>query len=449
MRQSTKAKIKDSWQSVKKHFHDFLSSIKLFFLSLFSSFKSTFRTIWSYFLIGLQFASLILASFAFAGNSSNAMWAYAMKIPVMISDGNYVSLLSTTGEIDRHNSALNSQYRALGLSLNEGLQYNTFSFYVPVIDGKQAEFSISVNSVLVGGSSTYPIGDFFQYYSETVGAEYFSACQLARFDTSSVGSNFLSYSFYGKDASSIIPMSLADQMLLSLGLQKGDYESLLGIHYSISEGGNTYNFSVNNIYYEDIAFGANISKSLGCPVITNCSSLFSQYNSVLCTGLVVDGICLEREMEAYSKALDSDTGISFCLVNDYGSKTPLSFSDDMENAILTKGNNDSVLTSGTNIVLFALSSLSVLGQLVTFYFLLFKNGINSVKPCVVVSLFDFLQLCIYELLLFGVFKRSIVYYYYSNIFFAAIGVIVPLIIFVSSMVFFGAKNQRRNYEKNC
>lgn len=284
-------------------------------LSLFWPFvTSTFKRPEIYFLVLFSVSAVTCSSISFRNSSVLNAWAesFLEADAIINNDYSHYTIQSsavnyeTSDELRRAMSDLTAIHQAT---------YEAMHFLSPVdsrgenVKGSPLRLSSDTATTDLSGISC-GVANFGNFNNETVGAICFAGCQLESLFKDSEHLVWTRFPFEGKDASSFISSSLADELIaFDPDDCFSDYESLLGARLSYEFDGQVFEFSINNVYRSTSYLGPAVDRQFDSPIITDCYSLYTARDLALFFS-VTDGIIQLRE-NIYHLSEPRFSGLSF------------------------------------------------------------------------------------------------------------------------------------------
>lgn len=362
--------------------------VKQSIVSLFKKAKISFCTIYDAFRISKnnRFVYVFLTMFVlgsgllcYSQTTSNysKLWANVLAVSEDIKKNNYMAVCVFSSPLDntkdekklwdRCTTMVNRNISSIASSLNMSCDD----------EGAFISYEIYINNKMV---SQKTIGDAVSYFGESLSPQ-MSAINVIRYDWTMDGISFNNYNFPGKEASSYIPMSLADAIIaLDDEDEYTTYDDLLGEQYSIKINNEYKNFSINNIYYENKNFGKYLRVGTGSPIITNSKAVFNYGYSKSFSMFANEPIFLRRGYRFYSTPYQNDNNSNVYL--NYLRKDSKLINSEMEQSmryLLSLYKDEAMILpfNGINFVSFGLSFVPFLINIVLYIYCKKKDKMNA------------------------------------------------------------------------
>lgn len=425
--------LKKIWEIIKRYFHNFI----VFILNSLKCTKEIASNWRSYVIFALFLSELCLSSIAFYDNTFLSIYADSFYISKSIIDSEYLDFTFQTYSKKIDSKEFN-RLNELIFSMNQYTYERTFTFlslsshnYDSPTTGRIASISSVDDSISLELNFNSGISTFSNYTNEWYGTKFFAGTHLEKILNSEETIFWRNFPFEGKDASSYISSDFAEYVInINPNDQFSTYDDLIGmkIKYELDNGQNYY-FSVNNIYNAISYFGPAVTETLGTPIITDCSKLFttnpvSIYSS--CIGSVLD----LREL-FYQLGPETQNGYEFMCyyVNANGNRISCDNSQLILDDILNVGTPDYSMMQNTNIIAFVFLILIILSQFIFVIFFSLKSKMSS-KSLLVIGILFSLVFMIVDGIIFSCFGGSIIAYKLLNFVFGLCGSLIPILLVV-------------------
>lgn len=390
--------------------------------SLFGMMKLAFKNKCFIFLLFFQCLCLCFSVLGFMGNDYNQLWGCALLNSDYLVDNNYSSLVVESASFSGKENTFD-EWENLGQTLNHDLRGHVFSFIFPSSNGAPKDFEMSFGDQ----NFSTKIATFYNYNNEEVNLDTYAAVKLLRYDNSLEGKNFSSYPFQGKNGSSYISSRLADVLIACDPLDSySSYGDLLGAKYSIFVGGESFFFSINNIYMADSYAEPRLFDALMDPIILDFSTIYETSQCTFYCCFDSDSQSFYHGMRLIGKASVDKKGMAAEYVSKAG-RFRCPFSDNVQSLAENLGDGANLLLGGDNVIFVVFFLLSFL-FCIFFLSILIKRG-RLFDPSVY-FVFTFLMIFLFSLLSFSMQKiigNNLLFYSVNNVFFAISGCFLPLL----------------------
>ena len=237
------------------------------------------------------------------------------------------------------------------------------------------------------------------------------------------------FNFEGKDGSSFISSVLADVLIAAdPNDQYTDYESLIGSKMIYELNGDSYAFSINNIYRADTWFGPSVSATFQYPFITDCDRLYLNNDISLFASSMGD--FGEFSELIYQLALQEDNGLDFgCyFVKSVNEKEPYPEEAYLVNLIKHASDSGSSLINGNNIPTFTMLVVLLVLNLIASVYIGYKFTFSKWKSGLAIASATSLLFILISGLLFIIFGAGLKASIILNPVYGGIGVLMPFVI---------------------
>lgn len=423
---------------IKKTFKDIQKRISNFFARLGLSFKMTFKKPVPYILFSLFFCSLFFSEVAYCKNPINLAYGFANYCQDTIITQKYDVVTFGARPIEPNDSINFKRYSTACRNINNVYYKQAISFTKAVDkDGIDLLFDLSLPT---SGKTIKKItlGTFFDYRNESRDRNFLATIRLEIIDKSNDNIDWLNFSFEGKNASSYIPLSLAETIVSNSNGFYTDVIDLIGSHYSLTLNGKKYNFSINNIYRTDSYLGPYFKATVGEPIITDLNAISSEYYSRLLIGSCSDAISIVGIQNYLGSIFENGDNYELFLSSTDGRKKDLEIPYNFNETI--KGISSKTMPNVLRVIFLFLTLFVSIAQICVCYWFYIKHRIQG---------FDFIPMMVFEELVFlifyvffyFIFKTTIRVYIWCNLLTMVVGVLSPiLILFILLFIYRSKKN---------
>lgn len=428
--------MRDSIVYIWNHIKSYFKRCKTFLLDSFSEIRKVFKKWPTYVLICSYAASIVLSSFAFYDNTFQSIYADSIYISEKIIDNKYLDFTfqSYGRQIDL---AEFNRLNNLVYSMNEYTYENSFTFLSTSsgLDSNPRNGKIVSISKLDGSASLeceFSVGaaTFSNYNNEIYETAYFAGTHLEKIFNAYETLSFNSFGFDGKDSSSFISTSFADYIInLSEDDEFKTYEDLIGTKIDYLLNGMNYSFSVNNLYNSKTSFGPAVSQTLGDPIITNSSRLFTSNDVSIYSSCIKSALDL-REL-FYQLGPETNNGYEFiCYYVDENGKR-VTVENDFDSFIINDlenvGSDDYSMLYGLNLASGIILLLVILFTIV-FSFIISLKSVLKIKPIFLLLILFSISFLIIDGIVFASIGNSILSYKICNMIVGFVGSLLPILV---------------------
>lgn len=417
--------MKDYLNIIKKTLKDIWKRIHGFFIQFFLSFKKTFKIPAPYILFSLFACSIISSEVAYSRNSMNLAYGFANYCQDTIISQHYDVVTFGARPVESNDSKNFNRFATVCRNINNAYHKQAVSFTKAVDEeGIDLNFDVTIPSV----DNTFDnitIGTFFDYRGESHDRNYLATIRLEIVDKSNDNIDWLNFPFEGKDASSYIPLSLAESIVSNSNGFYNDVFDLIGSHYSLKFGGKVYNLSINNIYKTDSYLGPYFKATVGEPIITDLKAISSEYYSRLIIGSCSDAISIVGIQNYLGTIFEPGDNYELSLSSVDGRKkaieTPYDFNETIKE-ISSKSMSNPLKTIFLFLTLFIL--FAQIGISYWFHKKYRINGFDFI-PTMVVE--ESIFLILYAFFYFSL-RATIRVYIWCNLLTMMVGVVSPILL---------------------
>lgn len=429
-----------------KKIRSLLDYIKNVLIEFFSSIASFFKESWKEILgfkkqaiiliplICLQIGCLVSASYGFRDNVSLSIFASSINVTREIKDKGELNLtFYSKGKKFSSNELL---YLETFVNRMNNYTYRSSHTFLSPINSDGSNMIGSVISIsplnenlITSASFNCGVVNFCNYNHEVTDSPVFSGAHLEKVFSTYETLAWRGFNFEGKDGSSFISSVLADVLIAAdPNDQYTDYESLIGSKMIYELNGDSYAFSINNIYRADTWFGPSVSATFQYPFITDCDRLYLNNDISLFASSMGD--FGEFSELIYQLALQEDNGLDFgCyFVKSVNEKEPYPEEAYLVNLIKHASDSGSSLINGNNIPAFTMLVVLLVLNLIASVYIGYKFTFSKWKSGLAIASATSLLFILISGLLFIIFGAGLKASIILNPVYGGIGVLMPFVI---------------------
>ncbi|MGM9814112.1 MAG: hypothetical protein ACI32C_04375 [Candidatus Enteromonas sp.] len=240
------------------------------------AFQKTKKTPYPYVLFLLFLFTLSFSWIGSCYSKNNLAYGFANYCQHSIISGENESVVFRALPKNQEDETVKKEFSQAVFSVNENYRKQATSFLCPVTDtGDKLPFSVSTETANAGNVF---LADFIDYFSEEYNRTFLATVRLEVLDKRNENISFRNFPFKGKDASSYIPLSLAEKIVASSNGAYSDVLQLIGTRLDVSASSYTYHLSINNIYRTDVYSGPMAVSAIGEAIITNLPAIYTNHS---------------------------------------------------------------------------------------------------------------------------------------------------------------------------
>lgn len=423
--------MKDYLKIIKKRLQDIWKKVLSVFTRFGLSFKKTFKKPTPYILFSLFISSLVFSEIAYSRNSVNLAYGFANYCQDTIISEHYDVVAFGARPVEPNDSKNFNRYSTVCRNINNAYYKQAVSF-TKTVDEDGADLAFDVTVPFVDEVVEHiTLGTFFDYRGESRDRNYLATIRLEIMDKSNDNIDWLNFPFEGKDASSYIPLSLAETIVSK---SDGFYDNvfdLIGSKYSIELGEKKYNLSINNIYRTDTYLGPYFKATVGEPIITDLKAISSEYYSRLLIGSCSDAISIVGIQNYLGSIFEDGDSYDLYLSSVQGKKKALNTPYDFNETIKEISSNS--MSNVFKTLFIFLTFFVFVIQIVVCYWFYRKHRLIwfDFIPSLVIE--EVVFLILYSIFYFSL-RTTIRVYIWCNLLTMIVGVLSPILLFFILML---------------